>query len=165
MSWRNYTKFDADRHNARVASGSTLQVHGDGSGIHFEQVQVGSHNGTIRPDAAEPGTENSVLRPACVDVCKRRDWLVFTGKTNCATGRTPGETDLVVAADQGCVIFAELKTRTGKMSNDQLGVEAWLKRLGHWHIVARSAAEFEEKVEATIALHKWRLRRESSDER
>lgn len=71
----------------------------------------------------------------------RRGWAVFCGAPR-ATGRTLGEVDLTVAADNGRVYWIELKAKDGKTSPAQNAVHAHLRKLGHAVGVIRSLEEF-----------------------
>ena len=82
------------------------------------------------------------LRADVIRYCRERGWLVFSGTTASATGRTVGEPDLCICAELGLTYFVELKSVTGKLRPEQAAVGAWLKKLGHKWLLIRSLEEF-----------------------
>ena len=94
----------------------------------------------------QPEPKESQIHAAVVKECKARGWIVFHGAMNHRSMRTIGEPDLTVMADNGRVFFVELKTRTGKLSPEQLGLTMLAERLGHKIHVVRSLVEFREIV-------------------
>ena len=58
-----------------------------------------------------------------------------------AEGVMPGAPDLVFAVENGRVIWLELKTSKGTLSDHQIGMRAKLERLGHVWGMARSVDE------------------------
>ena len=92
-----------------------------------------------------------IMAPACDDEgklhdeilaeCRKRGWLAFHGSMAHRARRTPGEPDVVLALP-GRVLFIELKKKGGKLSQEQLGVEAWLRKLGYQLHVVRSFEQF-----------------------
>ena len=63
--------------------------------------------------------------------------------------RVPGEPDFQIFGDGGRVWMIECKSRTGKLSTDQLGVQMQARKLGHAVHVVRSMDEFRKVVEIT----------------
>jgi hypothetical protein len=86
--------------------------------------------------------DESALHADILRECKARGWLCLHGSMAHRTRRTPGEPDFVILADNGRVYLLEAKTRTGKLSVEQLGVMAWAKKLKHEMHVVRSFSEF-----------------------
>lgn len=84
----------------------------------------------------------SVLHKQILDECKRRGWIVFHGSMAHSTFRTPGEPDFVILAEGGKTILVEAKNRCGKMTPDQLAIQTWACKLGHFVHVVRSFEEF-----------------------
>ena len=74
--------------------------------------------------------------------CARRGWMFFHGSMAHRTYRTKGENDFHCLLPGGVVLFIECKTATGKLSTEQLGTAAWMRKLGHEMHVVRSIAEF-----------------------
>jgi hypothetical protein len=75
--------------------------------------------------------------------CRRQGWLCLHGSMAHRTKRTPGEPDCVVIMP-GVVLFVELKAKTGKPSTEQLGIQAWMRRLGFEMHIVRSLSQFME---------------------
>lgn len=90
--------------------------------------------------------KESELHQQILDECKRRGWIAFHGSMAHSTFRTPGEPDFVILADSGRVFLVECKTRTGKLTADQLAIHAWAKKIGHEVYTVRSLEEFLEIV-------------------
>lgn len=83
------------------------------------------------PVDAESVSQESELAGYVIADCNRRGWLWFRSATNRKSTRRKGEQDVVVMCDGGRVVFTELKSKTGKLSSEQLGIIAWAKSLGH----------------------------------
>ena len=62
-------------------------------------------------------------------------------------GQKAGVTDLVVMLNKGITLFIELKTDTGKLSEDQKLFGSELTKRGHIAYVCRSLDEFIEIVD------------------
>ena len=90
----------------------------------------------------EQATNESKLHAEINDECKRRRWLAFHGSMAHRSRRTIGEPDYVIAAPDGRVFFIEAKTKTGKLSTEQLAVGHLLNALGQRYAVVRSISEF-----------------------
>jgi hypothetical protein len=86
--------------------------------------------------------DESTLHADILRECKARGWLCLHGSMAHRTRRNPGEQDCTIFADGGRVFVIECKTAVGKLSVDQLGVAAWMKKLGHTYHVVRSFSEF-----------------------
>lgn len=76
--------------------------------------------------------------------CRRRGWIAFHGSMSKPTHRTGGEPDFVILADSGRVLLVECKTRTGKLSPEQLAIKVQAETLGHVVHVVRSEREWME---------------------
>lgn len=76
--------------------------------------------------------------------CRRRGWIALHGRMDLASGRTIGEPDFVLMADNGRVLFIECKTKAGKIRPEQQALHAWAARLEHTVHVVRSLVEFME---------------------
>ena len=87
------------------------------------------------------------LHADILEHCKLKRWVVFHGSMAHRAMRTPlGEPDFCIAMPAGRVIWIEAKTKSGKLSQDQVVVHHCLKGLGHAVVVVRSMAEFLEAV-------------------
>lgn len=102
-----------------------------------------TRRGANRNGAAKAGADDeSELHEAILAECNRRGWIPFHGSMAHRAMRTKGEPDFVILADGGATILVEAKTRTGKLSTEQLGIQAWAKKLDHTIHVVRSIEEF-----------------------
>jgi hypothetical protein len=98
-------------------------------------------SGKASADAVASGGEAS-LHTQILEECGRRGWLAFHGSMIHRTHRMEGEPDFIIAVDGGQVLFIEAKTRMSKLTMEQLGIHAWLNRLGQRVAVVRSLREF-----------------------
>lgn len=80
--------------------------------------------------------------------CRRRGLIAFHGNMAHRTFRTPGEPDFVILAHGGRCLLVECKTRLGKLSAEQLGMQAMAGVLGHTIHVVRSLADFLNLIES-----------------
>ncbi len=78
--------------------------------------------------------------------CNRRGWISFHGSMVIRTARTLGEPDFTILADKGRVHFIECKTRTGKLTPEQLGIAIRAEQLGHKVNVVRHIEQFMEAI-------------------
>lgn len=114
----------------------------------FNAYQARRAAGRPVPELEAPTVEReSELQAAIATECRRRGWLAFTGNMAVATSRTVGEPDFCIAADDGRVFWVEAKTKTGKLSLEQLAAHAWLRRLGQSVYVVRNFGEFIQAAE------------------
>lgn len=110
--------------------------------VNFSQDFVNAHQLKHAPKkrvGAAPNAEakESDLHDKIIDECKRRGWLYFHSRMDKKTNRTKGEPDFIIFAECGRHIFLEAKSKTGKLSSEQLGVIAWARKLGtDIHIVS-----------------------------
>lgn len=74
--------------------------------------------------------------------CGRRNLVAFHGSTAHATHRTLGEPDFVILLPGGRVLLVECKTRSGRLSEDQIEVMTRAALLQHRIHVVRSFSEF-----------------------
>jgi hypothetical protein len=74
--------------------------------------------------------------------CGRRNLVAFHGSTAHATHRTLGEPDFVILLPAGRVLLVECKTKTGRLSEDQIEVMTRAALLQHRIHVVRSFSEF-----------------------
>lgn len=94
-------------------------------------------------DAANaPGVEEEVtLHHEILDYCRRHRHACFHGSMASRTHRTPGEPDFCVVA-HGQILLVECKTRTGKLSEEQMAVAKLVEMNGHRVHVVRHFREF-----------------------
>src|SRR5688572_5875057 len=80
----------------------------------------------IEPSATNDAVvDESLLHNRIIAECKRRGWIYFHGSMALATARTVGEPDFTILADNGRFFLIECKSRTGKLSPEQLGMSVW----------------------------------------
>ena len=91
------------------------------------------------------------LHADVLEECRRRGWLAFNGRMDRRSHRTVGEPDFTILADGGRVIFCELKSKRGKKSEQQRGIEVMAAVLGHKIHEVRSLREFVEIANNPLA--------------
>jgi len=112
--------------------------------INLPQCETFHPSVPSRPVMGIPITEQpeSELHNAIISHCKANGWIYFHGSMAHKAMRTVGEPDFTLLLPAGRVLFVECKTRTGKLSPEQLGLSLWAERLGHKIHVVRSMEEF-----------------------
>lgn len=78
--------------------------------------------------------------------CDRMGWRYVNSRMDKRSRVGEGVTDFIIAADKGRTFWIECKSRTGKLSLDQLAFITWLEKLGHEVAVVDSMAGFLEAV-------------------
>lgn len=74
--------------------------------------------------------------------CKSNAWIYFHGSMAHSTFRTVGEPDFVILGRDGKFLMIECKTKTGKLSPEQIAMGAWAESLGHKIHVVRSFSQY-----------------------
>ena len=109
--------------------------------------QVAAHQAKFTPKTDKPKPdgpsvpEKEIHRLILLE-CHRRGFLALHGSMAHKTFRTIGEPDCTILMPSGRVLFVEVKTRSGRISEEQ---EAFARRallLGHTVHVVRSFEEF-----------------------
>lgn len=126
------TQTEADAHQARVMMGR-------GHSAYMGHSQ----SATVVTATVERESE---LHQQIKTECNRRGWLCFSGAMHKRTWRTNGEPDLCILGRFGAVLWVEAKTRTGRLSDDQINVREKMASLGHTVHVVRSFREFLEII-------------------
>lgn len=110
--------------------------------------QVLLHNAKIEkgrnPDAEidEQGVSSeSQLHLDIMDHCRKNDIPFLHGSMAHATHRTLGEPDFTLILPFR-VVFIECKSKTGKLSTEQIALAAWFQKKGHTIHVVRSMGDF-----------------------
>jgi hypothetical protein len=111
----------------------------------FTQDFVAAHQAKNFPQtvaaSASSGSESD-LHQQVIDCCRNNLWLPFHGSMAHRTYRTPGEPDFTILLPRKKFLLLELKTKTGKLSAEQLGLHMMAENLGHTIHVCRSFSEF-----------------------
>lgn len=114
----------------------------------FTQEQLDAYEARRRAGKGQGGgaeipvlTEKQ-LHSQILSECHRRGWIVFHGDMTRPSGRTLGEPDFTVLADQGRVWFIEAKTARGRLSAAQLSLRLRAEVLGHKIYLVRSIGQF-----------------------
>lgn len=107
------------------------------------------------PASGEGVEREGDLHDEIIAECKKRGWIYFHGSTAHLTKRTIGEPDFTVLGfvEENWigepqkrrvpkVWFVECKTKTGKLSPEQLGLKLWAEKLGHTIHTIRSLEDF-----------------------
>lgn len=109
----------------------------------FLAVQARLNATKRRQPAPQEGVEHeSDLHQQILDFCKRNGWLCLHGSMAHRTKRVLGEPDFVCVLPGGRVALVECKSRTGKLSTDQLALQMLAEKLGHKVHVVRTLQEF-----------------------
>lgn len=118
---------------------------------HEERIASGRRHKAVSSFApfAPAETKESDIHNAIIAHCKLKRWIYFHGSTAHRAMRTLGEADFTILADNGRVFFIEAKTKTGKLSPEQLAIKVWAESLGHQIHTIRSMPEFLELVNST----------------
>jgi hypothetical protein len=120
------------------------------------QAELNAYEARQRQHANGLATDTAVEKEAdlhneILAECRRRGWIAFYSRMDRATSRVVGEPDFLVLADGGKLLMIEAKSRTGKLSTEQLALRAWANRLGHKVFEVRSLAQFLEVISLTFA--------------
>ena len=94
--------------------------------------------GQIVPDS---GREEK-LHEKILNECRSRGWIALYGSTAHKTHRTLGEPDLIILRDGAQLLMVECKSKTGKLTREQIGFAAWASHLGFTVFTIRSFSEF-----------------------
>jgi hypothetical protein len=118
--------------------------------LQYEQMQarcVAGRGEAVPGDAVEleGGLHDDILAE-----CRRRLWPVVHSRMDAATTTAKGVTDFIIPADRGMTFYIEAKTRTAKLTTEQLGFKAMVQRNGHKYAVVRNMAEFLGAVETWL---------------
>ena len=111
---------------------------------HFNQMQARCAAGRDQsgPVAADAVDNQAALHDEILAECRRRLWPVIPSRMDMASTTAKGAAGFVIAASGGRVFFIECKTRTGKLTTEQLGFKAMLERNSHRLFVVRSFNDF-----------------------
>jgi hypothetical protein len=89
------------------------------------------------------------LHDQILEVCKRKRWIAFHDRMDVKTTGNVGRPDFVILADGGRLFMVECKSKTGKLTPEQAGIQLWADNLGHDIRVVRSITEFMNVINET----------------
>ena len=101
-----------------------------------EKSEVGMCHQTV------PAQRETELHEQIRQDITNRGWIGLHGSMAHKTYRTVGEWDWVILADRGRLFLIEVKTTTGKLTAEQLGMKVWAEKLGHCADVVRTFEEY-----------------------
>lgn len=114
------------------------------------EIDSDPHKAPAESVASERRLHEDIIR-----YCAEQKWIAFHGSMAHRTFRSVGEPDFIILGSirtswadgtgvsyEPRVWFIECKTRTGKLSAEQLGVMSWAADLGHTIHVVRSMEDF-----------------------
>ena len=105
--------------------------------------------GVTREHVSQSATlDESDLQDRIVDYCRSKMWFVVFSGMHRRTSTPVGTPDFVIYADDGRVFTIETKSKTGKQTPEQLGVQLMLEKLGHKYHLVRSFDQFLEIVKS-----------------
>ena len=105
------------------------------------------HRQGASEDAVPAGTE-AKLQNEIVEYCGQQwpRWVVVRSRMDRATTTAKGICDLIIFAPKQQCLLVEAKTKTGKLSEDQLCWAAEMRQLGWTVNVCRSMTDFYDVV-------------------
>lgn len=86
--------------------------------------------------------KESDLHEQILAECRRRGWIAFHSRMDVPTTANVGTPDFICAIPNGITLYFECKARTGKLSQAQLAMSAWMSRLNHTVHTIRSFDQF-----------------------
>lgn len=113
------------------------------STLQYQQMLERTQRNVKREvESINPVARESDLHDEIEKYCRQKAWICFHGSMAHRTMRTKGENDFHCLLPNGIVLFVECKTKTGKLTPEQLGLSLWMEKLGHKMHVVRSFKEF-----------------------
>lgn len=111
----------------------------------FREMEIRLH-GTSRQavprDSQADTLDESDLQDRIVGYCRSKGWFpVFSGMHR-RTSIPLGSPDFIIYTDNGRVFTIETKSKTGKQTPEQIGVQFMLNKLGHQYYLVRSFEQF-----------------------
>lgn len=112
----------------------------------LQQLKAHEAKHPVKSEVAKPANawtgRESELHSQIEAELKARQWMYFHGSTSSRTRRTIGEPDYQIFGNNGRFWLVELKTKTGKLSIEQMALGVLAEHLGHKIHVIRSIEEF-----------------------
>ena len=109
----------------------------------FQRMQLrcqGVHGKT--PATREAAPEEKGLHEEILLDCRNRMWPVIHSRMDVPSTIGVGAPDLIIFASGGRIFIIECKSKTGKMSTEQLAWKMVLERNGHTYHLVRSFNEY-----------------------
>lgn len=114
--------------------------------VTFSQADVIAHEERVartkRKAPENACLDEGELHSEIMSHCKMVGWICFHGTWGKLSRRTPGEPDFTILANMGRVFFIECKSKSGKLSTEQLGMKMWAEKLGHKIHIVYSLEDF-----------------------
>lgn len=96
------------------------------------------------PLKGDPVSRESKLHDQIMEECRTRRWLVIHSRMDMPATVAKGVPDFVIMADKGRLLLVECKSKTGKLTIEQMAFGIMAEELGHKVHVVRSLEEFRE---------------------
>lgn len=108
------------------------------------QIRIDAARHASVPQDKPEGVEREIagLHNPIIAECKRRGWRYVHSDPYRPSTCGEGVCDFIIFADCGRVFYIECKSRSGKLSSEQVIFVSWLSRLGHKVHVIQSMREF-----------------------
>lgn len=120
------------------------------SELDLQNMQARLNKNTKTKAPADAEHDEEILHNKIITYCKDRRWIYFRSSMAHRTHATLGTPDFIILADKGRVLFIECKSKTGKLSTEQLGIQLAAKILGHTVHAVRSMREFTAILETSL---------------
>lgn len=121
--------------------------------VNFSQADVINHQVRMAKNRPSPTRDDapeleSTLRTEIDKFCNEQwpKWLVVAARTDKKSTIPTGCHDCTIFASRGRVFCLELKSKTGKPTQEQLGWAVLMRNVGHTVHLIRSMSEFLEIV-------------------
>ncbi len=111
------------------------------------EIRLNSASKSALPrESQSDSLDESDLQYRIVDYCRSKGWFPICSGMHKRTSTPIGTPDFVIYADRGRVFTIETKSKTGKQTPEQLGIQLMLDMLGHKYYLVRSYEQFLEIV-------------------
>ena len=111
---------------------------------HAELIAYEARRKTLDVKPADGVEREKDLHEQILAYCRSRGWIPFHARMDKPSTATIGQPDFLIWADGGREFAIECKSRTGKLSVEQMALRAQANRLGHKVYLVHSFREFVE---------------------